>query len=105
MNTTISIFSWLSPAGYHIWLTFLICPKVTSCQLSLSSAGSSWLIWEWLSSAHPILVEPCLAEPSQAEPSRGNTRAEQVVKVVKGFKLEQGGAEWRTFTCHELSLC
>src|SRR6266702_7516690 len=73
MNTTISIFSRLSPAGYHIWLTFLIRPKVTSCRLSLSLAGSSWLIWEWLGLAHPILVEPCLAEPSQAEPSCSNT--------------------------------
>ena len=32
--------------------------------------------------------------------------AEQVVKVVKGFELEQvpWWAKWRTFTRHELSL-
>src|SRR6266702_772522 len=78
----ISIFSQLSPAGYHIWLTFLIRPKVTSCWLSLSSAGSSWLIWEWLSLACPILVEPCLAEPSQAEPSHGNTNCNTCCNVV-----------------------
>src|SRR6266571_3525492 len=98
MYTTTSIFSWLSPAGYHIWLTFLIHPKVTSCRLSLSSAGSSQLIWEWLSSACPVLVEPCLAEPSRAEPSCGNTN------LVQDFDKKSVGRRlnpWRGKVCHQ----
>jgi hypothetical protein len=52
-------------SSFLIWLKSRLEPA----ELSLS-----WLIWEWLSLAHPVLVKLCLAEPSQAEPSHGNTK-------------------------------